>query len=149
MTVTVRLVGAHPLFAQAAELLDQYRQHYGANPAPEAVERWMREQVISERMRVYVAGPGDHLQGVCSIAVVPASLTLRTVWLLRDLYVDPDARRAGVAQSLLAHVADAARTEGAHRVSLQTEAANDRALELYAKAGFEPVTDVALLHRIL
>jgi GNAT superfamily N-acetyltransferase len=149
MTVTVRLVGAHPLFAEAAHLLDQYRQHYGANPAPEAVERWMREQVISERMRVYAAGSGDEVHAVCTIAVVPASLTLRTVWLLRDLYVDPAARRGGLARALLAYVADAARTEGAHRMSLQTEAANARALELYAKAGFVPVTDVALLHRIL
>jgi GNAT superfamily N-acetyltransferase len=149
MTVTVRLAGIHPLLAEAAQLLDQYRQHYGANPAPEAVERWMREQVVSERMRVYAAGPGDHVYGICTIAVVPASLTLRTVWLLRDLYVDPDSRRAGVARALLAHVADAARSEGAHRLSLQTEATNTRALELYAKAGFEPVTEVELLDRIL
>jgi GNAT superfamily N-acetyltransferase len=148
-TVTVRLVGAHPLFAEAGRLLDEYRQHYGANPAPEAVERWMREQVISGLMRVYVAGPGDRVDGVCTVAVVPASLTLRTVWLVRDLYVDPGARRGGVAQALLRRVADAARGEGAHRLSLQTEATNGRALELYAKAGFEPVTDVALLHRIL
>jgi GNAT superfamily N-acetyltransferase len=149
MTVTVRLVGANPLLAEAAQLLDEYRQHYGANPAPEAVERWMHEQVTGERMRVYAAGPGDHVLGVCTVAVVPATLTLRTVWLLRDLYVDPDARRTGVARALLASVADAARSEGAHRLSLQTEATNTRALDLYAKAGFEPVTDVALLHRVL
>jgi GNAT superfamily N-acetyltransferase len=149
MTVTVRLAGIHPLLAEAAQLLDQYRQHYGANPAPEAVERWMREQVVGERMRVYAAGPGDHVYGICTIAVVPAALTLRTVWLLRDLYVDPNARRTGVARALLAHVADAARSEGAHRLSLQTEFTNIRALELYAKAGFEPVTDVELLDRVL
>ena len=148
MTVT-RVAGASPLFTEAAKLLDEYRQHYGANPAPDAVERWMREQVAADRMRVYVAGPGDDVHGVCTIAVVPAALTLRAVWLLRDLYVDPDARRRGVAQALLAHVADAARTEGAHRVSLQTESGNTWALELYAKAGFEPVTEVALLNRIL
>jgi ribosomal protein S18 acetylase RimI-like enzyme len=80
---------------------------------------------------------------------VPASLTLRTVWLIRDLYVDPDSRRHGIARALLADVAGAARAEGAHRLSLQTEAANTRALELYAKAGFEPVTEVALMNRIL
>jgi GNAT superfamily N-acetyltransferase len=149
VTVTVLLVGAHPLFAQAAQLMDDYRQHYGANPAPEAVEGWMREQMVSERMRVYVAGPGDQVHGVCTVAVVPASLTLRTVWLVRDLYVHPDARRGGVARALLAHIADAARTDGAHRLSLQTEATNERALQLYAKAGFEPVTDLALLQRVL
>jgi GNAT superfamily N-acetyltransferase len=166
MTVRVRRTSAGPLLNEAAHLLDEYRQHYGANPAPDAVARWMREQVIAERMRVYVAdpgeqltgeqltgeqltGPGDQVSGVATVAVVPASLTLRTVWLLRDLYVEPGARRHGVARALLAHVADAARAEGAHRVSLQTEAANTRALELYAQAGFEPVADVTLLNRIL
>jgi ribosomal protein S18 acetylase RimI-like enzyme len=83
------------------------------------------------------------------VAVVPASLTLRTVWLVRDLYVDPDARRTGLARALLDHVADAARAEGAHRLSLQTEPTNTRALDLYAKAGFQPVTDIALLNRVL
>jgi GNAT superfamily N-acetyltransferase len=153
MTVTVRLTSAaHPLFGQAADLFDEYRQHYGANPAPEAVAGWMRDQVVRDRMRIYLSGrPGrpDSAAGICSVAVAPAALTLRTVWLIRDLYVDPDARGQGVAQALLAHVADDARAEGAHRLSLQTEATNTRALHLYAKAGFEPVTDVALMHRIL
>ena len=148
MTVA-RLTVAHPQFAEAAELFDEYRQHYGANPAPEAVEAWMREQVRSERMRVYGAGRGDRLRAMCTVAVIPASLTLRTVWLVRDLYVEPDSRRGGLARALLAHVADAARSEGAHRLSLQTEADNTRALRLYAKAGFETVTDVALLNRVL
>jgi ribosomal protein S18 acetylase RimI-like enzyme len=96
-----------------------------------------------------VAGPGTRVDGICTVAAIPAALTLRTVWLIRDLYVDPDARRSGVARALLAHVAEAAGAEGAHRLSLQTEADNAGALELYAKAGFEPVRDVALLHRLL
>ena len=150
MTVTTRLTtGTHPLFAEAAELFDDYRQHYGANPAPEVAEEWLRDQVSGDRMRVYVSGPGDRVDGICTVVVVPASLTLRTVWLLRDLFVDPDARRSGIARALLAHVANAARAEGAHRLSLQTEATNTRALQLYAKAGFEPVSDVALLNRVL
>ncbi len=148
MTV-VRLTATHPQFAEAAELFDEYRQHYGANPAPDAVEAWMRDQMLADRMRVYGAGRGDRLRALCTVAVVPAALTLRTVWLVRDLYVEPDARRGGLARALLAHVADDGRSEGAHRLSLQTEADNSWALDLYAKAGFQPVTDVALLNRIL
>ena len=94
----------------------------------------MREQMLSDRLRVYAAGPGERLRALCTVAVVPASLSLRTVWLVRDLYVEPDARRGGLARALLSHVADAARTEGAHRLSLQTEADNSRALHLYAHA---------------
>lgn len=149
MTVTVRLTTGHPLFADAATLFDDYRQHYGANPAPEAAARWMRELMSHEAMRIYVAGPAGTVRGICSVSVVPASLTLRTAWILRDLYVDPDARRTGVAGSLITTIADEARVEGAHRLSLQTDSGNQQALELYARAGFEVVGDVTLLHRLL
>ena len=150
MTVTVRLTAvAHPWFPEAAELFDAYRQHYGANPAPEAVAAWMRDQVIAERSRIYVAGDGLRAYGICSVAIVPAALTLRTAWLIRDLFVGPDARRQGVARTLLAQVADDARTSGAHRLSLQTDSANARAVQLYARSGFSTLTDVALMDRVL
>lgn len=149
MTVVSRVTLAGRSFADAAELFDEYRQHYGANPAPEAVEDWLRDQLVHDRLRIYGAGRGDRLHAICTVAVVPASLTLRTVWLVRDLYVDPDARRGGLARALIARVADDARSAGAHRLSLQTEADNTRALELYARAGFEPVTDIVLLNRVL
>jgi len=148
MTV-VRLTPGHPQFADAVELFDEYRQHYGANPAPEAVEAWIREQMTSDRMRLYGAGRGDRLRAICTVAVIPASLTLRTVWLVRDLFVEPDSRRSGLGRALLAHLADEARSEGAHRLSLQTEADNERALSLYERAGFSAVTDIAVLNRVL
>src|SRR3954465_959650 len=85
------------VFAGAAALFDEYRQHYGANPAPEAVAAWMRELVLSGKSRIYAAGDGDRAYGICSAAVAPAALTLRTVWLVRDLYVAPAVRRQGVA----------------------------------------------------
>ena len=39
--------------------------------------------------------------------------------------------------------------EGAHRVSLQTEVGNTAAQALYASFGFEPVTGLTLLNRLL
>ncbi|MDT5034203.1 MAG: hypothetical protein QOC94_4374 [Actinoplanes sp.] len=149
MTVTMRLTVGHPLFAQAAELLDDFRQHYGANSAPEAVARWMRELMGHEGMRIYVAGPAGTARGICSVSIMPAALTLRTAWMLRDLYVDPDARRTGVARSLLATIADEARADGAHRLCLQTESGNPHAQGLYRQAGFEPVGEVTALQRLL
>jgi GNAT superfamily N-acetyltransferase len=137
------------LFEGAAALFDEYRQHFGANPAPEAVGTWIREQVLSSRTQIYVAAHSAEARGICTIAVVPAALTLRTVWLIRDLYVPPPARRQGVARALLTHVAHEARQAGAHRLSLQTETANVRAIELYARNGFDVLTDVAVMDRLL
>ncbi|MEU4244160.1 GNAT family N-acetyltransferase [Actinoplanes sp. NPDC026619] len=138
-----------PLFTAAAVLFDEYRQHYGANPAPEAVADWLLEQVLSARTRIYVAGTDVEAYAICSIAVVPAALTLRTAWLVRDLFVAPEARNRGLARSLLTLVAGEARTAGAHRLSLQTETSNVRAIELYARSGYSVLTDVALMDNVL
>jgi GNAT superfamily N-acetyltransferase len=146
MRVTQLTSAAQPLLAEAAALLDQYRQHYGANPAPDVVAEWMRDQVVSSRVRIYLAGEA---LGICTVAVVPAALTLRTVWLIRDLYVPPSERRHGVARALLTKVAEDARSAGAHRLSLQTETTNVRAIELYARNGFSALTDVTLMDSVL
>jgi GNAT superfamily N-acetyltransferase len=147
--VTVTRLGSLGDIDAAADLLDQYRQHYGANPAPEAVAAWLRDQIESARARVYLAGEADEADGICTVAVVPAALTLRTVWLVRDLYVRPAARRRGVARALLTAVAEEARASGAHRLSLQTETANVRAIELYARTGFAPLPEVTVMDGVL
>ncbi|MFC7274706.1 GNAT family N-acetyltransferase [Paractinoplanes rhizophilus] len=144
-----RLVRAgDPLLDGAATLFDEYRQHYGANPAPEPVTTWLTDLVLSGRARIYVAATPEPA-GICSVAVAPAALTLRTVWLIRDLYVTPGARRRGVAQTLLTAVTEDARAAGAHRLSLRTETSNTRAIDLYAKNGFDVLTDVAVMERVL
>ena len=146
----VRLTAvAHPWFADAVDLFDDYRQHYGANPAPDAVAAWLRDQVVAERERIYLAGDTGRAFGLCSVVVLPAALTLRTMWLIRDLFVDEDMRRHGIARGLLDLVADEARAAGAHRLALQTDVANERAVKLYAQSGFRTLADVALMDRIL
>ena len=146
MTVTRLTSAADELFDDAVVLFDQYRQHYGANPAPDAVALWMRELVSGDRMGLYL---DTGARGLCSVAVAPASLTLRTAWLVRDLYVHPDHRRRGVARALLERVAADAREAGAHRLSLQTETANVQAAKLYARNGFTALTDVTVMDRVL
>ncbi|MCY1139527.1 GNAT family N-acetyltransferase [Actinoplanes sp. Pm04-4] len=147
--MTVTRLGSLGDIDAAADLLDQYRQHYGANPAPEAVAAWLRDQIESARARVYLAGEAGEADGICTVAVVPAALTLRTVWLVRDLYVRPAARRRGVARALLTAVAEEARASGAHRLSLQTETANVRAIELYARTGFAALPEVTVMDGVL
>src|SRR4051794_31313546 len=101
-------------------LFTAYRAHYGHSGSRAETERWLREQLDADRLRVAVAEVRGRAAGFVSTAIVPASLTLRTVWLVGDLYVDPAYRRCGVARALLRHVVEAARAGGAHRLSLRT-----------------------------
>ena len=74
---------------------------------------------------------------------------LGTAWLIRDLYVVPQRRRAGIAGTLIQHVIGEARSAGADRLSLQTEADNTAALGLYVAAGFQRVSGLELLNLTL
>ena len=122
-----------------AELFDEYRVHYGMPSAPEATRSWLTTCGLS------VAAEST-MRGLITTAVLPASLTLGTAWLVRDLFVPPRFRRQGVARDLLDFVIAAAREAGARRVSLQTETGNAPARALYAEAGFRPVTGLDMLN---
>lgn len=146
MATTVWQVTTHdPQFAAVAGLFDAYRQHYGANPAPEAAQAWLRGQVDADRLWIFTADVDGLPRGILTLSIVPASLTLRSIWMIRDLYVAPTARRSGLARALLCHVTALARAQGAHRLSLQTEPHNTAAHRLYADLGFRPVTELTQL----
>lgn len=59
-------------------------------------------------------------------------------WILNDLYVHADARRNGIARTLLQHAADFARADGAIRLELETDPDNRSAQALYRHMGWEP-----------
>jgi len=132
-------------FDAVAALFDEYRVHYGEPAAPAETHAWLAEQITTGRLSVAAANG----LGFVTTTILPASLTLGTAWMIRDLFVLPRGRRRGVARALVTHVIDAARAAGARRVSLQTEADNDPALTLYAAAGFRPVPGLAMLHLTL
>jgi ribosomal protein S18 acetylase RimI-like enzyme len=145
--ISVRSVAvADPAFDQACELFDAYRVHYGQDPAPEQTRRWLMEQLDRQRFRVAIASLGGDVCGLITTTVIPASLTLRTAWLIRDLFVDPAQRRSGAARALLLHVIETARAEGALRLSLQTEPDNTAALSLYGSLGFTQVDGLVALN---
>jgi GNAT superfamily N-acetyltransferase len=159
MTVTVLSVSmsgppSESLFEPVCELFDAYRAHFGEPRDPDATRRWLRAQVSQQRLRVAVAvgakqAGGGQVRGFITTVAVPASLTLGTAWLVRDLFVARRHRGLGVARALLAETVGAARADGAYRLSLQTETDNTAALRLYTEAGFRPAAGLELMNLIL
>ncbi|MFF5172163.1 GNAT family N-acetyltransferase [Micromonospora sp. NPDC000089] len=137
---------AHPLLDRVAALFDDYRVHYGLPTSPARTRTWLGDQLAQHRLTAAAAVRADEVCGFVTVVVMPASLMLGTAWSIRDLYVAPRHRRAGVANALLRHTIEAARAAGALRVSLQTESDNHSALRLYAEVGFQPVTGLELLN---
>jgi hypothetical protein len=101
VVVTVTVMPVTPTcqgFGQAAALFEEYRHHYGQPPSPEATRAWLIEQLTQERMSLAAGVDGaNQLCGFITTTVVPASLMLGTVWSIRDLFVAPRHRRAGIA----------------------------------------------------
>jgi GNAT superfamily N-acetyltransferase len=131
--------------SKVAEVFDQYRQHYGEPAVPGQTLAWLAGHLDHGRLTVFAAHLGGNLVGVATTVELPASLRLSCSWQLRDLYVVPAARRAGVARALLGAVRAAATAAGAIRLSVQTEPGNTAALQLYYSSGFLPVDDLQVL----
>ena len=55
---------------------------------------------------------------------------------LRRMYVDPDARRRGIARTMLAFAEDECRRQGAREMVLSTSEIQKEALALYRDAGY-------------
>ena len=127
-------------FQQFVELFDRYRAHYGQAVNQDRTKAWLVVATTAGPMRAFLARVDGVAAGICLIAICPASLTLGEFWMVRDLFVDPQWRRAGVARALLDAVRVAAQERGALRLTVQTETDNVSALRLYEQYGFGPVT---------
>jgi GNAT superfamily N-acetyltransferase len=60
----------------------------------------------------------------------------RAAWL-EDLVVHPDWRGRGVGEELLQTAVEQARATGCKRITLLTDAVNERAIRFYGRAGFK------------
>lgn len=72
-----------------------------------------------------------------AVAVGMTALTADGFAGVFAMRTDPAARRQGLAQAILSHLAAFAAANGAATLFLQVEAANEPAVRLYQKAGFE------------
>ena len=123
-------------------LFDAYRQFYGQEPDLPGARRFLearlrgREWVVM--LAVLDAAPGT---GVGFVQLFPSfsSVSMEPIWILNDLFVAPQGRRAGVARSLLEAVCELARSTGAARLRLSTAKDNEAAKALYLASGYRMV----------
>ncbi len=78
-----------------------------------------------------------------------SSLACAAILILNDLFVTPEARRSGVASSLLRAAKEFARAVGAVRLSLSTEVTNRTAQALYEAEGWSRPSEFYVYNLIL
>jgi ribosomal protein S18 acetylase RimI-like enzyme len=123
---------------ELSRLFDAYRVFYRQASDLAAAERFLRERFARRDSELLVAArEAGGLAGFTQLYPSLSSVSLARVFVLNDLYVDPDARRSGVGRALIEAAHAFARSRGAVRVSLETARDNAAAQRLYDALGYE------------
>jgi GNAT superfamily N-acetyltransferase len=103
------------------------------------------EEVTAERSRVLAVHAGDVVATFLAVDANGAPVghvLLRRLgedWELKRLVVASAARRRGIGRALTSAVVDRARSEGAHRIILQTGGPQPESRALYEAEGFTSI----------
>ena len=137
MSITVRQATIHDLDL-VAPLFDSYRQFYDRPADLGLAKRFLRERFQHHESVLLLAvneqGVGI---GFTQLYALFSSVRAARTYLLNDLFVVPEARRAGVAVALMREAADFARAMGAVGMSLSTAHTNASAQRLYESLGWK------------
>lgn len=141
MTVTIRQATIHDLDL-VAPLFDAYRQFYRQPPDLERAREFLAERFAHHESMILLARDANgRAVGFTQLYPVFSSVRANRKYLLNDLYVVADARRAGAARALLQAAAGFARANGAASLSLSTAVDNLPAQSLYESLGWIRDTD--------
>ncbi|WP_079405709.1 GNAT family N-acetyltransferase [Streptomyces sp. 3211] len=135
--VSVRAAGEADVDA-AAVLFRGYLDFYEVDiEDPDAPRAFLAERIAKDESLVLLADvPEAGTVGFAQVYRGFSSLSLRTAWVLNDLYVAPEGRRTGAGRALLREVLRRAREAGVSGVQLETAYDNTVAQGLYEAEGF-------------
>lgn len=137
MSITVRQATIHDLDL-VAPLFDAYRVFYGQPTDIARATQFLRERFQHHDSVVLLALDGEG-EGVGFVQLYPMFSSVRTarMYLLNDLFVAPNARRRGVAATLMREAMDFARAIGVSGMTLATAHTNAPAQQLYESMGWK------------
>ncbi len=128
-----------------APLFDDYRQFYGQKSNPDECADFLLERISNEEAIAFIAvDPLGVGQGFTLLYPSFSSVSMSKVYVLNDLYVNKEHRRASIASHLLKFACRWAKTQKAIRLHLETELSNSAAQALYEQEGWKK--DVGHFH---
>lgn len=135
MSIPVRRVGPDDLDA-IAPLFDDYRRFYGQPGDVVRARNWLQDRITRGESVVLLAERDGRTCGFTQLYPMFSSVRIARLWILNDLFVAAQARRAGVARALLDAAAQFAREDGAAAIMLETARDNAPARALYTAVGW-------------
>jgi ribosomal protein S18 acetylase RimI-like enzyme len=144
---TIRLAAIDDLDA-LAPLFDAYRRFYEQPGDVALASAFLHDRLERGESTILVAEEQGQLVGFCQLYPTWCSVAAARIFVLYDLFVDPDARRAGVARALMRAARAFGRAAGAVRLDLTTARTNTRAQALYESEGWQR-DDVFLTYNLV
>ncbi len=121
---------------QLTGLVEKYREFYQQKPNVQT-RAFLRERLTQNESIIFVAQNDGQLIGFTQCYPSFSTVSVSTVWLLNDLFVDPAHRGAGIANKLMQAAEEAAKAAGASRIWLRTAHTNETAQKLYESRGWK------------
>ena len=135
---------------ELAGLFNQYRVFYKKKSNPEACRVFLVERLENDQSIIFAAqGSSGTLQGFTQLYQSFCSVELRPLIYLYDLFVEPAARRSGMARALMEAARQYAVEQGADRLQLETAIDNATAQALYDNLGYKRDTEFYTYHLLL
>nr|HRG75230.1 GNAT family N-acetyltransferase [Leptospiraceae bacterium] len=117
-------------------LFNKYRKFYEVENRPEDAKAFIQERIEKNQSKIFLAIQEEKAIGFTQLYPSFSSLSLKSVWILNDLFVDEDFRKQGVGKMLLDAAKDFAIKTKSKGLTLSTGIENETAQSLYEKYGF-------------
>ena len=137
---------------QLIPLFDGYRVFYRKTTDLEGARAFLSERLTKKDSTIYIAfakpvlsgvevADSDKAIGFTQLYPIFSSVSMEPMYILNDLFIDPDYRGQGIGQSLITTVKDLCRKEHQKGIVIQTEVTNP-AQHLYERLGFKKDPDL-------
>lgn len=140
MEVVIKRITANEVDA-IAFLFNEYRQFYQQPPDLESAAAFLKDRLNRNESVVFIAYADGTATGFMQLYPIFSSVGLKPAWLLNDLYVAADFRKAGVGSALIEAAKQLGYESNAGWLLLQTAADNFTAQSVYEKNGWIKETD--------
>ena len=137
MAVTIARAGAGDLDELLA-LMGSYCEFYGVAPGSDAL-RALTEALLADPdgagIQLIARDEGGTALGFATLYWTYSTLAAARIGVMNDLYVEPAARRAGVATALIRACEAECAARGVGVLEWETAPENDRAQSVYDRVG--------------
>ena len=121
-----------------AELFDAYWVFYKNESDVVAAKNFISERMDNNDSEIFVAENSDHrLVGFVQLYPLFSSTRMKKLWLLNDLFVNPEFRSKGVSVNLIDKSKQLVKETKACGMFLETEKSNFIGNNLYPKTEFK------------